>query len=396
MVAASDLKSDEFFVPVRVRPLAPLQMNLEPYKNCLALTKAVHINNNMSAPYRPCCWYGTHVSADSWDEYQSKINNLDVETNCKHCIDQDLAGIPSHKENFNDPDQLVFGVFFDNVCNLKCVTCGPSNSTQWIKDYNLLRPHEDIKSWVKLQTYTDSKIAFIKSTLANSNFKKLRLELYGGEPLIGVSILEFLDWLYEQPYANQTHIVVATNGTKYLPKIEKYIDKFGFSINFSIDGIDNTFEYLRTNAVFTEVESNIDRYMEFRKKHEGHISFGFNYTLSWMNSLHFADFYNWVFTRYPNTNVDITVLKGPNFLSINTLSLEKRKLICDTAYNRMKQFSDDNANKVKKEFQLVMCTETTPEGSYIEGHEYLTKLDSIRSKNYKELFEEVIYIIEGK
>ena len=89
-------------------------MNLEPFKNCIAFKKAIHITNNTSAPYGPCCWYGSHVSANSWEEYQRKISQQDVEKNCKHCIDQEAAGITSHRSNFVDEDELVIGVFFES------------------------------------------------------------------------------------------------------------------------------------------------------------------------------------------------------------------------------------------------------------------------------------------
>ena len=370
-------------------------MNLEPFKNCIAFKKAIHITNNTSTPYGPCCWYGSHVSADSWEEYQEKISQQDVEKNCKHCIDQEAAGITSHRSNFVDEDELVIGVFFDNVCNLKCVSCGPSNSSQWLKDYATINPQEDIKHWARLQKYTPDKVDFIKSILADVTFKKLRLEIYGGEPLIGVAILEFLDWLYEQPYANCTYICFATNGTTYLPKLEKYMDKFGYNLGFSIDGIGQEFEYLRTNAVFDEVQAVIDRY---RGKFDGRVGLNFNYTMSWMNSLHFADFYNWVTTRYPEMNVGLTVLKGPPGLSINALPADKRNEICELALSRMKPTLEGQAEpEVKERYRLAMTAVVpyTDNQTYLEGIEYLSKLDKVRNKNHRETFKEVLSIIEA-
>jgi organic radical activating enzyme len=367
-------------------------MDLEPYKNCFAFKNAIHITNDTSAPYRPCCWYKNSVNADSWQDYQEKINQQDIETNCKHCIDQDAANITSMRHTFFC-NELVIGAFFDNVCNLKCVTCGPSNSTQWIKDYKIYRPKHNIKNLVNLQTYTPSKIDFIKTILNGTEFNNLRFELYGGEPLIGVSCIEFLDWLYEQPYADRTTIIISTNGTTYLSKFEKYLNKFKCRIIFSIDGIGHEFEYLRTNAVFTQVQSVIDSYrtnllLKFNEK----VSLSFNYTLSWMNSLHFADFYNWATDRYPEFGIGISVVKGPFGFSINALTPSTRKKICDLAIGRMTYDTDS-----KNLYQSVMLAKCPWEGPQVLqlGMQELAKLDNIRSRDYKKTFKEVISLLDN-
>jgi len=365
-------------------------MDLEPYKNCFAFKKAIHITNNTGAPYSPCCWYNQPVKANCWAEYQEKINQQDVSVTCKHCINQDAAGIKSSKNNFYS-DELVIGAFFDNICNLKCVTCGPSNSTQWIKDYRLYKPKQDTTAWSKLQTYAPAKLDFIKTILADTEFNKLRFELYGGEPLIGSQSLQFLDWLYEQPYADRTTIAITTNGTTYLPDFERYIDKFNCSIMFSIDGTGPEFEYLRTNAVFDQVQAVIDSYRtNLLLKFSDQVQMSFNYTLSWMNSLHFADFHNWATSRYPEMDIKISVLEGPGGFSINALTPSVRKSICELAVSRMTCDTDS-----KNLYQLSMLAKTPWQGTQVLqfGLSDLEKLDKIRNRNYKETFKEVLALI---
>jgi sulfatase maturation enzyme AslB (radical SAM superfamily) len=373
-------------------------MELEPFKNCGAFKKAIHINNNIDKPYSPCCWYSKPVDAGSWDKYQKRISKQDVEKTCKHCIDQESNGLASHRSNFVNEDELVIGVFFDNVCNLKCVTCGPSNSSQWAKDFSIINPTYNIKPWARLQTYTPDKIDFIKSILAEVTFKRLRIEIYGGEPLISVAMLEFLDWLYQQPYADCTRIQFSTNGTTYLPKLEKYMNKFRYDIIFSIDGVGQEFEYLRKNAVFDQVQSVIDRY---QTKASARLKLSFNYTLSWMNSLYFADFFNWATTRYPDPrhrHITMTVLKDPRGLSINALPESKRNAICNLALSRMNSTPNKLIeNMVRDSYKLSMMAVApyTDNQDYLDGKLYLSKLDELRKTNYQETFKEVLSIIEG-
>lgn len=373
-------------------------MELEPFKNCGAFKKAIHITNDIDKPYGPCCWYNTPVNAGSWNKYQKRISKQDVEKTCKHCIDQEANGLVSHRSNFVNNDELVIGVFFDNICNLKCVTCGPSNSSQWTKDFLIINPHHNVKPWARLQTYTPDKIDFIKSILAEVTFKQLRIEIYGGEPLISVAMVEFLDWLYQQPYADCTLIQLSTNGTTYLPKLEKYMNKFRYDIIFSIDGIGQEFEYLRTNAVFDQVQSVIDRYHE---KASEKLNLRFNYTLSWMNCLHFADFFNWVTTRYTNPlyrHITLTVLKDPPKLSINALPASKRNDICNLTLHRMNSTSNkliDDMTIDSYKLSMMAVTPYTDNQDYLNGKLYLSKLDKLRKTNYQETFKEVLSIIEG-
>jgi organic radical activating enzyme len=288
---------------------------------------------------------------------------------------------------------MVIGVFFDNICNLKCVTCGPVNSTQWIKDYKTYKPKQDTVYWGKLQTYAPAKLEFVKAILANATFSKLRFELFGGEPLIGNTSLEFLDWLYEQPYADRTTISLSTNGTTYLSKFEKYIDKFHLNIMFSMDGIGPEFEYLRTNAVFEETQTVIDNYRNnLLLKYPDRVRLSFNYTLSWMNSLHFADFYNWATTRYPEMFIGMSALIGPFGFSINALTPTTRQAICKLALSRIKTQADS-----VDVYKLSMIARVQWQGTHVlrTGLRDLEKLDGIRNRNYKETFREVLALVDS-
>ena len=120
---------------------------------------------------------------------------------------------------------------FDNICNLKCVTCTPNNSTQILAERFKFDEKVDAEYTRKYITevvakQAPKKIDFIKTTLANATFNRLRFDILGGEPLINPAIFEFMDWLSEQSYAKQTTVALTTNGTTYTDKLTKYLDKF--------------------------------------------------------------------------------------------------------------------------------------------------------------------------
>ena len=311
-------------------------MDVTVYKNCLAHTNGVYISNEI-APYKPCCWFKTGIEAATSEEYKQKLSALDIEFNCSHCIKQEAAGASwSHRQLFNKPREFVLGVCFDNICNLKCVTCSPIHSSQLIQEWEELDKfygNYDKRYFTRLSKQAPSKLEFIKETLSTSKFDELRLEIFGGEPLINPTVFEFIDWLAEQPYAQNTTLSITTNGTTFTDKIEGYINSFRHvSIQLSIDGIGNTFEYLRYGADFAATKQVIDNYYALYVSNNNFNNFllGFNYTLSWMNAIHFAEFYNWTAKNYPTIDLYLTKVEGPEEYSVEVIPAAARAAILAT------------------------------------------------------------------
>lgn len=306
-------------------------MDLTPFKECRAHKNAIFIGND-DAPFRPCCWFESKIDATSYEEYQEKLSKMDIEKNCRYCIDMESnGGTWSHRMNFIDPDDTKFitvSISFDNLCNLKCITCSPTNSSQLASE---------VKNLTKKKTYTaihkkqPIKTAFLKKMLSNTTFSNLHLEILGGEPLINPAVYDFLDWLIEQPYASVTAVNLTTNGTTFNDKFLKYINHLShFSLQLSIDGIKDTFEYIRFGSNFSILKEVTDKFYELRISYPEKFRISMNYTLSWMNSLHIAEFFNWVNINYPDIHhILVTKLEWPREYAINVLPIDLRKQIVE-------------------------------------------------------------------
>lgn len=376
-------------------------MDLAPFKNCLAHTNSIYISNE-DEPYKPCCWFKAGIAANNLSEYREKLNKLDIATNCSHCIKQESSGATwSHRHLFNNPKEFVLGVCFDNVCNLKCVTCSPIHSSQLIgewEDLNLLNGKYDKKYYVKLGKQAPSKIDFIKDVLNNSDFDILKLEIFGGEPLINPLIFRFIDWIAEQKYAKQTFLSITSNSTTYTEKLKEYCDKlYQVALQISIDGITDTFEYLRYGTDWKNSVDVINQYYNHIGK-VGNFSLSFNYTLSWMNSLHFIDFYNWAQKNYPLIQLHLTKLEGPEMYSVNLLSLEQRKKLVDYTLNKLQQQpiskSYEKLLDLYKQSMIFNNHDNFDLNLYEQGKIALQDKDNLRTLNYQSTFREVIEFIE--
>lgn len=292
-------------------------MDLTPYKNCLAHKHGLYISNEVK-PYKPCCWFKGGIDATSFNEYQEKLSELDIEHGCQHCIKQERNGATwTHRNLFKEPTELVLGVCFDNICNIKCITCGPEHSSQHIAEWSKLGKFEkynlDKKRFTKMMVDGPEKLKMVESTILSNQFDTLRLEIFGGEPLINPVVINFIKWLAEQGYAPKTNLVITTNGTTSLSVITDYIKDFNqVTVQFSIDGTDGIFDTMRFGADFLTTEKHVFELQELAKTHPN-IRYGFHYTLSWLNAGGFVDFYNWVANQFPDVrSLHLTSITGPN------------------------------------------------------------------------------------
>ena len=149
-----------------------------------------------------------------------------------------------------------------NICNLACSTCDENHSTRWQKLKNL-----PIKSDAFNTTIDDLDFTGIE-----------HLVIGGGEPILHKSTHEVLEKLKHTDMKFLVHF----NGTvkpsiDFLTTCSYYDD---MTICFSIDGVEEHFEYLRWPAKWTKVDSNV----KWIVKHApANIKFSVNITISLLN-----------------------------------------------------------------------------------------------------------------
>ena len=214
---------------------------------------------------------------------------------CKPCFDLEDQGvqslrqrhiannIPESRDNFY-PDALkslttdmtmpfelpTMEIKINNLCNLKCRMCNPLDSTQW-KDWNSIVEHYKKEDNYLVKAVEDlglTKAPYVglfddKKEWWDSLRKLLphfkRVEFAGGEPLMDPMHYKILDLLSEN--GKNIEIKYATNGTVLGIKgrwIKDYWPKFkSVAVNVSIDGIDEVYEYVRSNGKFQDVVDNV-------------------------------------------------------------------------------------------------------------------------------------------
>jgi len=182
---------------------------------------------------------------------------------------------PNALDNLNDDYTMPFEiptmeVKINNLCNLKCRMCNPTDSTSWtdwneVEEFYVKEDNFLVDSIKKLELI---KHPYLDKFQDNPNwwtsFEKIlpyfrRVEFAGGEPLMDPQHYRILDML--APYGDNIQIKYATNLSmlgKGMRTVQEYWPKFkGVAVNVSIDGYQESYEYVRGNANWYTLIKNI-------------------------------------------------------------------------------------------------------------------------------------------
>ena len=183
----------------------------------------------------------------------------------------------------NQPTKVA--IFTGITCNLACTLCGPGASSLWRSDLGLGK-----YSWDEYPSDGNE----IVTEVNDYDFSKFEhVTFSGGEPLLNKSSLEILRAL-----SDDVDILFHSNGT--IVPSKEYLDEFArfkdFLLVFSIDDIEEQFEYLRWPGKWDKVACNILRTKELCPEN---VKFAFNSVISVLNERTYTRVHSWVNANIP-------------------------------------------------------------------------------------------------
>ena len=162
---------------------------------------------------------------------------------------------------------LVLTIKNGNVCNARCRTCHPGDSSRWISDASKLRQmlhkeHYPITS--QEQNWSDAQLEEIFQLSHNL----IRLELFGGEPMYNKQVHRLLHRLIDSGHSGHIDLYINTNGSVDIVDRVPEIHEFNtVEIGVSIDGVDQQFDYIRNGVDFQTVGRNIRSWQRYFDDH---------------------------------------------------------------------------------------------------------------------------------
>ena len=280
---------------------------------------------------RPCCLAEHEITDINNKKYSLLTTNLDEIHNseymqklrqefldgqkpdtCRKCWNEERSGRTSKRMHTlnrlehivtdtdwtSDAKPLVFIDFkLGNICNLKCRICGSWSSSSYAieevkfqgKDsfhYQMLKdgawPRRNQQFWTEI----DKLMHQVKY-----------LEFTGGEPFMIQEHFQLLQRMVDKDIAHNVEIHYNTNGSKFPEHAEEIWKHFKLiEIAFSIDDVEERFEYQRANAIWTEVNINMDRFEDMRDRNTN-IQLQVCSTVNVFNVMYLEGLANWIDKR---------------------------------------------------------------------------------------------------
>ncbi|HET6162402.1 MAG TPA: SPASM domain-containing protein [Planctomycetota bacterium] len=198
------------------------------------------------------------------------------------------------------PTNLEFNL--SNTCNLECVTCNGEFSSSIRSRREKLPPLPRV--------YGDEFFADLEKYLVHVR----SAQFLGGEPFLITE--HFRVWEMMARQNTMEWVGILTNGTIWNDKVERVLATLPVTIAMSMDGVTKqTFEAIRTNAVYETFMENFRRFLAYCRGHKRQM--GFNFTLSRLNQHEFADFL--LFADSYDCDVNVCTLVFPEPMSLYTL-----------------------------------------------------------------------------
>lgn len=208
---------------------------------------------------------------------------------CRRCHTSEENGLDSYRvkghqttlSNFTEEAKPIAYLDYraDNVCNLACKSCGGPYSTKLIDaDLKLGNISENEAKKLRFVNKENKNITEISDKISDIT----SIYFAGGEPLLNQQHWDILEKLKKSSKLETTTLTYNTNLTVLDFKdysVEEYWPySENLTIQASIDGMGDSFEYFRTGAKWNNVLKNFERVNKIRKN-----SLHITSTFHWMN-----------------------------------------------------------------------------------------------------------------
>lgn len=280
---------------------------------CYEIYKNLAINShNGKLNFTPCSFFKSPIKTSSefnlndiWNgpeqlEIKWHVENDIPISGCQTCYTSEAHGIESRRQgskklyeefhqdveiNLDGPTGIDYSV--GNLCNLKCVICGPHDSSQWIPDYQKLHPTFNI---APLQFKKNEQLEITDANLLK-NIKHVHFH-GGGEPLLSDNHFRLLQKIQQLKGLADVRVFYNTNGTQVVSDeiLQLWEQCRLIELYFSVDDVGDRFNYQRTGADWNKVVATMNWfYINMPHNH----MFNINCTWSYLNLFYLDELWDW-------------------------------------------------------------------------------------------------------
>lgn len=282
------------------------------------------------------------VNSDYFKQTRLEMLNGNVPKACQRCFQEESAGVRSKRieenEKFNFTEDIARALTLEdgsipvnfkfielrlgNLCNLRCRTCNPVSSTQWVQQY------KELKKELTFITNYDSKInsswteseEFWNDLLEHSKDLEL-IYVNGGEPTLVEKHWKYLERLIDQGLNKKITLWYNINLTNLPDKLIDLWKKFKkVQVTCSIDDLGKRNDYIRTGSNWNTIIFNLNKLQSLQW-----VDISVCQTVSWINVYHMEEFNQ--FMKSKGLHVHTNYVYDPSFLSVSILPSNIKEIL---------------------------------------------------------------------
>lgn len=291
---------------------------------------------------------------------------------------------------------------FNNLCNLKCRTCGPRFSTSWIEDHAKIYgiSAEDREAQGDVFTFAGKEPDQLLNEILPHLPHLRQIYFAGGEPLMQVEHYKILEELVRIGHTGSKErpltINYNTNFTNLKLGKHQAIDYWKqfktLNINASLDGSHEKAEFWRKNTDWQEIISNRKRL----KEECPNVRFTISFTASWVNVYNMIEFNReWVENGLLDVHAfNVNLLFTPDMYALTSIPTWKKKKIEVLINEQIEWLTARNVapfalSKYKDLITYMYSIDSGEEFLYKDKFIKMTSaLDELRGENFWEVYPE--------
>lgn len=281
----------------------------------------------------PCCIYD-YQEARSNKEFRGVDTFLDLQQQmsqglypqgCRKCWNDEQHGITSYRENYGSDSTKRDRIRYldlrnNNTCNLTCRMCGPNFSSSWTKLVGDLE-FENFDVQNMLEEISQSELEEIYFT--------------GGEPMLNKDHWLLLDRLIKNGQSKNISLRYNTNLSVLSHQGQSVLDCWRefkkVKVYASLEAVGEPASYIRSGLDWDRASRNIDSLLEFRQQCPN-TEISVFCTVGLLNVWFLQELVDWCQSR--DISLGLSVLEGPDFLSLSTLPQALSYLVPDIDFAR--------------------------------------------------------------
>lgn len=356
------------------------------------------------ADYKPLNDLNFFNHAELIEQRQALRSDIEHPT-CVRCWDAEKDGAKSYRQvlNMDKPHELthqdtiqipdILEIKFSNLCNLKCIFCSSNCSSLWEID--------DPVDVNRLGKYRGAEVAKKIVEFANTNYKGIKtFQLFGGEPVLHKEFDQIFDLIAKKPLSDgKKTISFSTNmyygeahRTRFEDKIERVLDQgHNLFMRFSIDGMHEQGEYLRTGMSWNKFEDNLDSFMERFHDHPTIGRMRCNIALNITNLVYLDKIMHFIDDKgYTNVEPHYNYVHKPEHFYLKTYGTRLQQAIDIIETQDFRRF--DKYKKHVIELATSMKTNAPNLELIDQGKQWIDNYDAGINKRYLDLFPKNEYM----